>query len=104
MYAIVTAGGKQHKVLEGDVFRIEKLDAPVGDTVELNEVSLLVKDDGDIVCEPEALAGAKVVCHIVAQGKAKKVRVYKRKRRKNYARTRGHRQLFTEVQVAQIVG
>jgi len=103
MYAIVTTGGKQYRVLEGDVFRTEKLDAPVGDTVELDKVSMLVKDEG-IVVDPAALTGAKVVCHVVRQGKAKKVRVYKRKRTKNYARTQGHRQLFTELKVAQIIG
>lgn len=103
MYAIVTTGGKQYRVLEGDVFRTEKLDAPVGDTVELDKVAMLVKDDG-IVVDAAALMGAKVVCQVMRQGKAKKVRVYKRKRRKNYARTQGHRQQFTELKVAQIIG
>jgi len=103
MYAIVTAGGKQHKVFEGDVFRAEKIAAPVGDTVELAPVALLVKDDG-IVVDPTALADAKVVCHVVGQGRAKKIRVFKKKRRKNYMRTRGHRQSYTELKVAQIVG
>ena len=103
MYAIVTTGGKQYKVLEGDVFRIEKMDVPVGDTVELADVAMLVKDDG-IVTTPEALSGAKVVCHVIGQGQAKKVRVYKRKRKKNYSRTHGHRQLYTELRVARIIG
>jgi large subunit ribosomal protein L21 len=103
MYAIVTSGGKQYKVLEGDVFRIEKMDVPVGDTVELADVAMLVTDDG-IVAAPEALSGAKVVCRVIGQGKSKKVHVYKRKRKKNYARTAGHRQLYTELRVAQIIG
>ncbi len=103
MYAVVTTGGKQFKVLEGDVFRVAKIDAPVGNTVELDKVSMLVKDDA-VVLDAAALASAKVVCNIVAQGRAKKIRVFKKKRTKNYARTQGHRQHFTELKVQQIVG
>ena len=103
MYAIVKSGGKQFRVLEGDVFRVEKIDAPVGDQVELNEVSMLVKDDG-VVVDPEQLAGAKVVCEIVGAGRARKVLVFKKKRKKNYTRTHGHRQPYTMLKVAQIVG
>ena len=103
MYAVVATGGKQFKVLEGDVFRVAKIDAPVGDVVELSSVSMLVKDDA-VVLEPKALESAKVVCNVVAQGKARKIRVFKRKRKKNYARTQGHRQHFTELLVKQIVG
>lgn len=102
MYAVVAAGGKQEKVFVGDVIRVEKVTAGIGDTVELGPVSLLVKDDA-IVAAPDALAKAKVVCHVVGQDRAKKVRVYKRKRKKNYARTYGHRQCFTELKVSEIV-
>ena len=102
MYAVVTTGGKQIKVFEGDRVRVEKIDAPVGDLVELDRVALLVKDDG-IVAGPEALASAKVVCEVYAQGRRKKIRVFKKKRRKNYMRTYGHRQSFTELRVRQIV-
>ena len=102
MYAVVAAGGKQEKVFVGDVIRVEKVSANVGDTVELGPVSLLVNDDA-IVAAPDALAKAKVVCHVVGQDRAKKIRVYKRKRKKNYARTYGHRQCFTELKVSEIV-
>lgn len=102
MYAVVATGGKQEKVFVGDVIRIEKVEAVVGDKVELAPVCLLVKDDG-IVAAPGALSSAKVVCHVVGQGRARKVRVYKRKRKKNYARTYGHRQCFTELKVSEIV-
>jgi large subunit ribosomal protein L21 len=102
MYAVVTTGGKQVKVFEGDVVRVEKLEALTGDEIELNTVNLLVKDDG-IVVGPQALANAKVVCHVVGQGRNKKVRVYKRKRKKNYARTHGHRQAYTDLKVKEIV-
>lgn len=103
MYAVVTAGNRQFKVFPGDVFQVEKIDAPVGDTVELDQVRMLVKDDG-IVVNPEALAGAKVVCHVVGQGRSRKVRVFKKKRKKNYTRLHGHRQAFTALKVAEIVG
>lgn len=103
MYAIVNAGGTQYKVFDGEVFRTEKIDAPVGDTVELDHVAMLVRDDG-VVVDPIALADAKVVCHVVGQGRGKKIRVFKKKRRKNYMRTRGHRQAYTELRVVQIVG
>ncbi|NIA13353.1 MAG: 50S ribosomal protein L21 [Nitrospiraceae bacterium] len=103
MYAIVTTGGKQFKLFEGDVFRTEKIDAPIGDTVELDAVTMLVKDDG-IVVDAKALEGAKVVCQVMGQGRDRKIRIFKKKRRKNYARTQGHRQAYSELQVAQIVG
>lgn len=103
MYAIVKTGGKQVKLFEGDMFRTEKIDVPIGDTVELDAVTMLVKDDG-IVVDAKALEGAKVVCHVMGQGRGRKIRVFKKKRRKNYARTQGHRQAYSELQVAQIVG
>lgn len=102
MYAVVTTGGKQVKVFEGDVVRVEKIDAPVGDTIELDHVCLLVNDDG-IVTSPEALASARIVCEVTDQDRAKKIRVFKKKRRKNYRRTYGHRQAFTELRVRTIV-
>lgn len=101
MYAVVSTGGKQVKVAEGDVLRVEKLDAPVGDTVELGQVRLLATGDS-LVVDPKALESAKVVCQVMAQDRAKKIRVFKKKRRKNYARTQGHRQWFTQVKVTSI--
>ena len=101
MYAVVKTGGKQYKVTEGDVLRVEKLSAESGDTVELDDVVLLVKDDG-IVADPAALASAKVVAEVVAQARAKKIVVFKMKRRKNYSRTYGHRQSYTELLVSRI--
>jgi len=101
MYAVVTTGGKQVKVNKGSVLRVEKLDAQPGDAVELDRVNLIVKEDG-IVADAAALTKAKVVCEVLGQGKAKKIRVFKKKRRKNYIRTQGHRQLFTELKVNEI--
>jgi len=101
MYAVVNTGGKQVKVAQGDVVRVEKIEALVGDTVELDKVSLLAKDDG-IVVDAKALAKAKVVCEVLAQDRAKKVRIYKKRRRKGYARQAGHRQSYTELRVREI--
>ena len=103
MYAVVSTGGKQIRVEEGDVVRVEKLDANVGDTIELDEVRLLAKDDS-IVVDPSALEGAKVVCLVSNQGRGKKIRVFKMKRRKGYKRAYGHRQYYTELRVQTIQG
>ncbi len=101
MYAVVTTGGKQYKVAQGDVLRVEKLGVPVGETVELDQVSLLVGEDG-IVVDPAALESAKVVAEVTQEGRAKKILVFKKKRRKNYTRTNGHRQSYSEITIREI--
>lgn len=101
MYAVVTTGGKQVKLGPGDVARVEKIDAPVGELVELAPVRLLVRDDG-LTADPQTLGSARVVCEVVGQGRGKKVRVFKKRRRKNYLRTYGHRQAYTELKVREI--
>jgi large subunit ribosomal protein L21 len=101
MYAVVVTGGKQYKVAQGDRLRVEKLDTAVGETVELDQVCLLVNDDG-IVAEPEALSGARVIAEVTAGGKRKKIRVFKKKRRKTYMRTYGHRQQYSEITIREI--
>lgn len=103
MYAVVATGGKQVKVAEGDVIRVEKLEVSVGDTVELDDVKMLGKDDGPVV-DSDKLSAAKVVCEVTDQGRRKKIKVFKMKRRKNYKRTIGHRQSYTELKVQQIQG
>lgn len=101
MYAVVTTGGKQYKVATGDVLRVEKLEASVGDTVELDQVKLIANDDG-IVVDPAKLEAAKVVAQVTDAGRGKKIRVFKYKRRKNYRRTYGHRQSYTELKIQDI--
>ena len=101
MYAVVATGGKQVKLAPGDRVRVEKLDGDVGSTIELGEVRLLAKDDG-LEVNPDKLASAKVICQITAQDRAKKIRVFKKKRRKGYERTAGHRQSYTELKVTDI--
>jgi len=101
MYAVVTTGGKQIKVTQGDLVRVEKLNALVGDTVELTDICLLAKEDG-LVVDRTKLTTAKVICQVTGQDRRKKIRVFKKKRRKGYVRTQGHRQYYTELRVQQI--
>ena len=102
MYAVVTTGGKQIKVAKGDQVRVEKIEAPVGDRIELDNVRLVAKDDG-IIVDPKKLASAKIVCEVTEQDRAKKILVYKKKRRKGFQRTKGHRQSYTQLKVTDIV-
>ena len=99
MYAIVEAGGKQHKAEVGKFFKVEKLDAEVGAKVELNVV--LVSDEGALKVKEEA-AGFKAVAEVLKQAKDKKVIVYKYKAKKNERKKKGHRQPFTEVKIVEI--
>ena len=100
MYAIVSTGGKQYKVAQGDVIDVEKLDVQPGDKVELDV--LMLNDGATSIVEPAALEGKKVVAEVIDQHKAKKVIVYKFKKRKRYQRTRGHRQNLTRLKVAEL--
>ena len=102
MYAIVRTGGKQYQVAVGDRLKVEKLEGEVGDTVELSNV-LLVADGDNVSIGAPVVNGAKVVAKIAEQGRAKKVLVFKKKRRKNYQVLRGHRQLFTALSIEQIM-
>lgn len=102
-YAVISAGGKQHKVAIGDRIKVEKLAAGVGETVTFDQV-LAVHTDGGLLIGRPVLQGARVVGRVVAQDKAKKVLIFKKKKRKQYRRTRGHRQPFTAVVVEEIHG
>ncbi|WP_022819533.1 50S ribosomal protein L21 [Fusobacterium russii] len=101
MYAVIKTGGKQYKVTEGDVLRVEKLNAEVNATVELNEVLLVANSDNIKVGSP-LVEGAKVVVEVLSQGKGAKVINFKYKPKKASHRKKGHRQLFTEVKVVSI--
>lgn len=102
MYAIITTGGKQYKVQEGDVLYIEKLEANEGEQVEINQVLAVSKQDGDLVVGNPVVDGAKAVLKVLGHGKGKKIIVLKYKAKKNYRRKQGHRQPFTKVQVEKI--
>lgn len=101
MYAVIVSGGKQYKVSEGEAIRLEKLAAGEGERVEFDQV-LLVRSDDQVRIGTPFVAGARVEGTVVRSGKSEKVVVFKFKRRKQYKRTRGHRQPFTEVRIEKI--
>lgn len=102
MFAVVRTGGKQYKVKEGDIIKIEKLVGEEGDSVELEEV-LLIGDAPEATIGQPLVQNAKVVCSIINQGKSKKVVIFKAKRRKGYQKKQGHRQMYTSLKINQII-
>jgi large subunit ribosomal protein L21 len=100
MFAVIRTGGKQYRVVQDDVLTIEKLEGDVGSTLTLSEV-LLVGGDKPQTGLP-LVKGASVVAEILEQGKGEKVIAFKKKRRKNTHRKRGHRQSFTKVKITAI--
>ena len=102
LFAIIQTGGKQYRVSPGDILRVERLSGERGEEVLLEQV-LLVADGQDVKVGQQWLAGAQVKGEILRQGKGKKIIVFKKKRRKNYRRKRGHRQLYTALQVKEII-
>ena len=102
MYAVIRTGGKQYRVAEGDVFRIEKLAGDVGADVTFNDILLLGGSESPKIGKP-TVAGAKVVGQILRQDKARRV-LHFRKEKEGWTRRRGHRQPFTEVKVTSISG
>ena len=101
MYAIVKTGGKQYKVAQGDVLFVEKLEANEGDVVTLDQVLAVAGENGLTVGAP-VVEGATVTAKVVAQGKAKKLIVYKYKAKKDYRRKQGHRQPYTKLVIESI--
>ena len=100
MYAIVETGGKQYKVSTGDLIRVEKLECNVGDKVELDKV--LAVCDGELVVGNPTVSGKVVSATCTKQDRAKKVIVYKYKRKSGYHKKNGHRQYFTELKIDSI--
>jgi len=102
-YAVIRTGGKQYRVSPGDLVRVESLAAEPGATVDLDQV-LLASADGTVRIGTPFVPGVKVRAEVVEHGKAKKILVFKMKRRKNERRKRGHRQLVTTLRVLEIQG
>ena len=101
MYAVIKTGGKQYKLAQGDVCRIEKLDAEEGASVELDKV-LMIADGDSINIGAPFIEGGKVTAVVKAHGRAKKVEIMKFRRRKHHQKRTGHRQYFTEIEVTGI--
>jgi large subunit ribosomal protein L21 len=100
MYAVIKTGGKQYKVSEGDLLKVEKIEGAVGDAIELNEV--LMVGGAEVKIGTPLLPGAKVSARIVEQDKDKKVLVFKSKRRKTSRKMYGHRQPITRLKITGI--
>ncbi|HWF59771.1 MAG TPA: 50S ribosomal protein L21 [Nitrospira sp.] len=101
MYAIVETGGKQYRVETGTTIQVGQLPGDVGTQIELSKVRL-VHGDGDVLVGQPLIDGAKIMAEIVRQGRTRSITVFKKKRRKNYRRTRGHRQGFTQLLIRDI--
>lgn len=101
MYAIVASGGKQYKVRQGDILMVEKIPGEIGSPVSFDKVLMFSDGETARIGQP-ALDNVAVKGHIVDQGKAKKIIVFKHKRRKNYRRKQGHRQQYTAVKIDSI--
>ena len=103
MYAVIQTGGKQYRVKSGEQVKVELLAVEVGATVSFDRVLMLGEGEGVRVGAP-FVNGAAVKATVVAQGRGEKIRIFKLRRRKHYAKTQGHRQGFTEVRIDEIVG
>ena len=101
MYAVIRTGGKQYRVTPGQTLRLEKLTGEPGTKVQLGEV-LLVENDGKFQAGSPLLSNAKVEATVLQNDRANKIIVFKKKRKKQYRRTRGHRQSFTAVRIESI--
>ena len=101
MYAIIKSGGKQFRAVPGQTIKVPSLAAEPGDEVTFGDVLVTGGDDGIMVGAP-TVGGASVTGEVVRHGKARKVIIFKWKRRKNYRRKQGHRQSFTEVRIGEI--
>ena len=100
MYAIIATGGKQYKVSEGDIIKVEKLDANVGESFTFDQV--LIVNNGEMKVGNPTVDGATVEATIVSEGRGKKVIVYRYKRKSGYHKKNGHRQSYTEVKIEKI--
>jgi large subunit ribosomal protein L21 len=101
MYAVIESGGKQHRVVEGEVLRLEKLEVATGETIEFDKVLMVVDGDAINIGAP-LVSSAKVTGEVVSHGRGDKVRIIKFRRRKHSMKRQGHRQWYTEVKITGI--
>ncbi|SEI54837.1 large subunit ribosomal protein L21 [Allopseudospirillum japonicum] len=103
MYAVIKSGGKQYRVQEGQVLKLEKLEVPTGESLDFDQVLLLGSDDEIKVGAP-LVEGAKVTAEVLEHGRGDKVTIIKFRRRKHHMKRQGHRQWYTEVRITGING
>ncbi len=101
MYAVIVSGGKQHRVVEGEVLKLEKIEAATGDSIEFDQV-LMVTSGDDVKIGTPVVEGAKVTAEVVSHGRGEKVKIIKFRRRKHSMKRQGHRQWYTEVKITGI--
>ncbi len=101
MFAVIKTGGKQYKVAVGDIIEIEKIEAAQGSSVDIKDV-LMIHDAGNSKFGSPMIGGAKVTAEVIAQKKGDKIIVFKKKRRHNYRRKKGHRQFVTTLKISRI--
>ena len=101
MYAVIKTGGKQYRVAAGEKIKVEQIAADVGQEITFDQV-LAVGNGGDLQIGAPLVSGASVVAKVVAHGKHDKVRIFKLRRRKHYQKHQGHRQSYTELEIASI--
>lgn len=102
MYAVIQSGGKQYRVTPGDTIRVESIPAEAGSEVEFGDLLAVTNDAGHLLMGDD-IANAKVVATVAGQGRGDKIIVFKFKRKKQYRRTIGHRQNFTELKISQVI-
>jgi len=102
MYAVIKTGGKQYRIVTGKKLKIEQIPAEVGAEITLDEI-LMVGEGGSTKIGTPLLAGVSVKATVLAQGRHKKIRVFKMRRRKNYRKHQGHRQNYTEIRIDDIL-
>ena len=102
-HAVIVTGGKQYRVADGDVIYVEKLPVEADETITIDQVLAIVDEESSVFGTP-VVEGATVTAKVVKNGKAKKIRVYKMKPKKNYRRTQGHRQPYTKLEISAING
>ncbi len=100
-YAVIVSGGKQHKVVEGEVLSLEKIEKGVGETVKFDQV-LMLRQDGKLKVGKPTLEGVTVEAEILSQYRGEKIRIIKFKRRKHHMKHQGHRQYLTKVRITKI--
>ena len=101
MYAVIEAGGKQHRVVEGETLKLEKIEAATGDAIEFDKVLMVGEGEGVKIGTP-LVQGSKVTAEVVSHGRHDKVKIIKFNRRKHHRKQAGHRQWFTEVKITGI--
>lgn len=103
MYAVIKTGGKQYRVAEGTVLKVERLDVAAGESLDISDVLLIANGEEMKVGAP-MIEGAKVTAEVISHGRGAKIKIIKFKRRKHHRKQMGHRQWFTELKITSIAG